>query len=415
MPHSILFIYKDILVGSLISILRMFDAVIVGAGVAGLSCAIRAAEHGANVLVLDKKEVIGFPIRSTGGIAEYWVRKLGLDIGKIANYTHRVEDVYLVSPSGHRYRFRGADLLPNLGVGYVVDHGMLEAYLAEEAARRDVTIMKGFRVDSLSKLRNMFSSRFYIGADGPYSTVRRSLGIPINDGADMAKGIEFWLPRTLLVGGDDGIYVHFNEVAKGGYSWWFTYRNIVKVGLGVPLTVTENTEQLLHRYLEKYLLQSKVAYSWGGRKSLEYVLRNVSGKVGGVIPVPPPLKRVVYGDVALLGDAGNIINSAVGGGIATSIFSGQMCGDAVAEGKLEKYQSSYRRRLYPFLKRWYKMKKLLYERFTAEDLDKFVKILSDGPYVPKSINPLRALSGALWHVGRRDIRLLFKIMGALLW
>jgi digeranylgeranylglycerophospholipid reductase len=407
----------------------MWDVAIVGAGVAGLSCAIRAAEKGAKVVLLDRRKEIGFPIRSTGGIAYYWAKKLGIPADEL-DFAYKINKVFLVSPSCYKYGLSVSEAgsidstLPIMpSVGYVLDHGQFEKYLAAEAVNKGVTLIKNCRVDSLDKLRKHFPAKFYVGADGPYSTVRRDLGIPDNGEKDVAVGFEYWLPKELFNVKDEGIYVHYNIIAGDGYSWWFPYKDYVKVGLGVSLHYArkmgiKDLEDLLKDYLQLFLIDypaTGYVLNSGKLNQFKSLYEYVKNKIGGVIPVPPPLKRVVYGKVALIGDAGNIINSAVGGGIATSMFSGQMCGDAIAEGDLEIYQKDYRKRLYPFLMRWYKLKRLIYEKLSREDLDRFVSLLSVGPYVPKSANPLRALSGALWHVARRDIRLMFKIIGGLLW
>jgi flavin-dependent dehydrogenase len=77
----------------------------------------------------------------------------------------------------------------------------------------------------------------------------------------------------------------------------------------------KDLEDLLKDYLQLFLIDyPATGYVLNSGKIYQFksLYDYVKNKIGGVIPVPPPLERVVYGKVALIGDAGNIINSAVG-------------------------------------------------------------------------------------------------------
>ncbi len=50
-----------------------YDVVIVGAGPAGSITAKFAAENGASVLMIEKRQEIGSPVRCGEGIARYWI------------------------------------------------------------------------------------------------------------------------------------------------------------------------------------------------------------------------------------------------------------------------------------------------------------------------------------------------------
>ncbi|MEM3881718.1 MAG: NAD(P)-binding protein, partial [Candidatus Bathyarchaeia archaeon] len=55
----------------------MNDAIVIGAGPAGVSCAKRLAENGFSVKVFDKRAEIGAPKRCGEGISESSQRLLG--------------------------------------------------------------------------------------------------------------------------------------------------------------------------------------------------------------------------------------------------------------------------------------------------------------------------------------------------
>ena len=52
-----------------------YDVVIVGAGTAGLSAGVELEKSGISYIILDKKQEIGMPVRSTGAVSLEWVKK----------------------------------------------------------------------------------------------------------------------------------------------------------------------------------------------------------------------------------------------------------------------------------------------------------------------------------------------------
>ena len=46
-----------------------YDAIIIGAGTAGLSAGAVLEKNGKNYIILDKKKEIGVPVRSTGAVS----------------------------------------------------------------------------------------------------------------------------------------------------------------------------------------------------------------------------------------------------------------------------------------------------------------------------------------------------------
>ena len=393
----------------------MYDVVILGAGVAGLMCAYRAAQSGLNVLLIDKKKEIGFPVRSTGGIARFWLDELGFQIPQ--DFSHPLEwaairagvtpqEVSVVFNQSNQptFKFVYRDFVfrqPGRIIGYTVHHGKLEKHLWQLCESQGVKYERRF-IRSLDELRS-FSARYYVGADGPYSIVRSGLGIPPNSEYDMHKGYEVWIPYKTWVNitEDDihnGLRVIFDELAPRGYIWEFGYKDVVKIGLGVPLAYSSSVNL-------KDNLRAFLRWSCGFE---DYELaRSIVGEVGGVIPTPPPLKSVAYGNVALVGDAGNIINSATGGGIHTAMLSGAMCAVSIATNGLEGYKRWYSQKMYPLLRRWYRVKRVLYS-LSMSDIRRLVKAL-DG-YDITGDNPVRELQKAVWHVARRDFRILIKVL-----
>jgi digeranylgeranylglycerophospholipid reductase len=361
-------------------------AVIVGAGVAGLSCAISAALNDVEAVVLDKKRRIGEPVRSTGGIAKRFLLEAGLvpDL----RFMYGLKRVIISSPGAEcEITAEGRTL------GYVMDQEAFENHLARMAERLGVEIRleSPVRPEDLGRLRREYD--FLVGADGPYSTVRRALGIPDNGSWDMHRGLELWVrgrPRTDL---ENAIMVRFDHAAAPyGYVWLFRYNDMVKYGAGVPIAVEKDLKATLYGMIDQFF------DGW-----------EVVNHVGGVIPTPKPLGRVSYGNMALIGDAGNFVNAATGGGIQLALLSGKSCGEAMGRGSLKHYERWYRRSARPFLSRWYRIKRFLYS-LGPSDMDRLLRAFSG--FRVASMDPRKEIPRAVRHVALRDFWLLVKLVKA---
>src|SRR5713226_5311753 len=89
----------------------MPDVIILGAGAAGLMCAIEAGKRGRSVLVLERKQRIGEKIRISGG-------------GR-CNFTNRVtEHEHFISENPHFCKSALARLTPDDVIAMVEKHGI---------------------------------------------------------------------------------------------------------------------------------------------------------------------------------------------------------------------------------------------------------------------------------------------------
>jgi flavin-dependent dehydrogenase len=209
----------------------------------------------------------------------------------------------------------------------------------------------------------------------------------------MHRGLELWVrgrPRTDL---ENAIMVRFDHAAAPyGYVWLFRYNDVVKYGAGVPIAVEKDLKATLYGMIDQFF------DGW-----------EVVNHVGGVIPTPKPLGRVSYGNMALIGDAGNFVNAATGGGIQLALLSGKSCGEAMGRGSLKHYERWYRRSARPFLSRWYRIKRFLYS-LGPSDMDRLLRAFSG--FRVASMDPRKEIPRAVRHVALRDFWLLVKLVKA---
>ncbi|MBE0519389.1 MAG: NAD(P)/FAD-dependent oxidoreductase, partial [Thermoplasmata archaeon] len=111
---------------------RDYDIVIVGAGPAGSMTAKWAAKNGARVLMVEKRQEIGSPVRCGEGISRAWHDSVGLKLDK-KSLAWEVKGAKLVAPNGTPF-YLGEKMAGN-EVGIVIDRVFFDKQLAREAIK----------------------------------------------------------------------------------------------------------------------------------------------------------------------------------------------------------------------------------------------------------------------------------------
>ena len=215
-----------------------FDAVIVGAGPGGLSCAERLAEHGLGVVVLEKKNVIGEKVCAGGITWSGMINRLPEDL---------IEKTFF--QQFLKTRYQKVSITAAHPIVATVNRRKLGHFMAESATKKGVEIITEARVDHIDSTAVHFtkagsgytaSYRYLIGADGSNSTVRRSLGL---SNRRFGIGINYYVPQ-----GHTDMLWNFNPLTFGcGYSWIFPHRTCMSVGAYSGdrfLRATQLSEQL---------------------------------------------------------------------------------------------------------------------------------------------------------------------------
>src|SRR5262245_26149975 len=121
----------------------MHDAIVIGAGPAGLLAARRLAQRGLDVAVLEEHASIGDPVHCTGILAREAFSEFGLSSDTILN---ELTTARFVSPAGHEivYRTRMVEAV-------VIDRAAFDARLAGEALDAGARIVRDARVTAISR------------------------------------------------------------------------------------------------------------------------------------------------------------------------------------------------------------------------------------------------------------------------
>lgn len=362
---------------------RTCDVLVVGAGPSGSMAAKYAALGGANVLMVEKRQEIGAPVRCGEGMAKRWLDRCGIRPSSewIAN---EVDGARIISPGG--FVLEVDEKHAGNECGYVIHRDAFDRALAKDAADAGADIMvKTSAVELLkqgeqivgAKCRHFgelfdVRAKLIIGADGFESQVGRWAGI---DTRLNARDIDACYQTTLVGCEVDRRFNDFyiGSIAPGGYIWIFPKGDdCANVGIGVQLMRCKgmaDAKTYLDRWMKSHPELTK------GRSIME---------VCGAVSVSAPLDRTVAHGVMLVGDAARMIDPVTGGGIyhgcVAGMFAGQVSNEALeandfSEAFLQRYERRWREELEERLYRnW--MVKEKFASLTDEQLDKVVEAVS---------------------------------------
>jgi digeranylgeranylglycerophospholipid reductase len=342
-----------------------YDVVIVGAGPAGSVTARYAAENGASVLVIEKRQEIGSPVRCGEGIARRWLEDVGIPLDK-KWVAHEVEGAKIVSPNGTEFhideRHAGSE------VGTVIERDMFDKALARQAAKAGADIMlkasvvgvlkdngkvSGVRVEQFGK-RFDVKAGAVVGADGFESQVGRWAGLDTNlKTRDITTCLQYRMTNIE----PDSDYCEFvlGTGAPGGYIWVFPKsEDTANIGLGIQLKKVKEKGEL-RRYLDAFI-QNDERFKRGKRLDI----------VAGAVSTCSPIEKTVADGILLVGDAARMIDPITGGGVKNGCMAAKVAGEVLGRATQEKDFSADR--LQEYEKGWRKLlEETMYRNWMAKE------------------------------------------------
>jgi digeranylgeranylglycerophospholipid reductase len=300
----------------------MYDAIVIGAGPAGLQAARQLATRGFHVAVLEEHQVVGDPVHCTGVLAREAFDEFSLSSAAVLN---ELTTARFISPSGQEivHRTRVVEAV-------VVDRAVFDRQLANYAVRAGAELVRGTRVTAVSCDEEGVSVRVsgqaplrarscVLACGGRYALHRQlGLGVP--------SLLMHTAQRELPASTPGDVEVHFgSEIAPRGFAWvvpvWRDGRSFARIGV--------MAESQAPTYFARVV--DRVAARWGVEHSSE---------------TPPrqrilPLSRLsrTYGDrFIVIGDAAGLVKPTTGGGIYYSLVSASLgarvLGAALKEGEV---------------------------------------------------------------------------------
>jgi geranylgeranyl reductase family protein len=339
----------------------MYDAIVIGAGPAGLQAARQLATRKFRVAVLEEHQIVGDPVHCTGVLAREAFDEFSLSSDAILN---ELTTARFISPSGQEivHRTRVVEAV-------VVDRAAFDQRLADDAVRAGAELVRGARVTAVSGDEDGVSievagqtplrSRSCVLACGGRYALHRQLGLGVP--ALLLHTAQRELPSRTP--GD--VEVHFgSEIAPRGFAWVVPVRrggeSFARVGVMAEADAPKYFDRMLAR----------VASRWG-----------VDAESAGVPRQKIlPLSRIsrTYGDrFIVIGDAAGLVKPTTGGGIYYSLVSASLgasvLGKALQDGdvsaaRLSEYERRWRARLETELDTQLSFRRLA-QRMPDEDIE----------------------------------------------
>ena len=305
---------------------NQFDVVIVGAGPAGSAAAKKLAEARLSVMVYDRREELGVPVRCGEGVGKNIEELIG-PIPARAICQH-IKGTRVYAPNG---RFLEAP-----GLGYVLDRKVFDKWLAEQAVKVGAHVqintliteliiedgyVRGVRGKHMGKQLEA-RSKVVISATGAESPLAMQAGIRTPCPMHLTNTcLEYEMSGLGWQRPDDPEYIHIylgSEIAPRGYAWIFPKgEKSANVGLGVAPS-TDMTKSAL-AYQKKFVASHP---EWFGHAKIVEVK-------AGLVPVGGLLKDMATNGFLVCGEAAHHVNPIHGGGIKEAIISGQIAADVI--------------------------------------------------------------------------------------
>ncbi len=305
-----------------------FDVVVVGAGPAGLMAGRKAAERGANVLIVEKEHRLGAkPCGEAVSASTLKDAEIQPSPKFIAN---KVRGFIVYAPDeSKRVEILSEDL--GFGEGYILEKPIFLRFMAAKAAEAGAQIWMRCEVKAVQRRSgggfklalNRFGenltveARYLLGCDGVASLVAQTFFE--RRGYEIIPCIQYKMVGCRL--GEPELPAAYvgREVAPKGYVWVFPKsEEEANVGVGVR---GAPAKPYLDRFIERH------PEMFGKARIVE---------VGGApVPISGLIPKFHGEDLMLCGDAAGQVIPLTGGGIHSSIMAGKIAGELAGRAAVE--------------------------------------------------------------------------------
>ena len=343
------------------------QVIVIGAGPAGAACAQRLAEDGLDVLMIERRSIIGNPAQC-GECIPNW----GEVVGTFANLEdhqwlydyfqfperlklHNLDNMRVFLPSGKAFHFE-LDAFAGHRLhfdGYLCDkalHAGADVQMDEALTR--IQHQSKLNRDILVTTNGRYTFDYLIDASGSLAHVGR-----LRHGDDVRYRPEDQVPTMYAqVQGEvpETFDVFLGSVAPSGYAWIIPKGpDTANVGLGVRAGYLKgNLKEHLQEFCDELGFE---VLSWGG----------------GWIPMGGPVKTMVDGTTLAVGDAAGLVMPSNGGGISQAIISGCFAAEAILDhldhgAPLDAYEARLRASMGRALKNSLRTKNMGYTFFKGD-------------------------------------------------
>ncbi|MFQ6041311.1 MAG: NAD(P)/FAD-dependent oxidoreductase [Candidatus Poribacteria bacterium] len=361
-----------------------YDVVVVGAGPGGSIAARVAAENGLSVLLLEKRQEIGTPVRCAEGTGTEVIRRyIDLEPAWIAQ---EINGGRIFSPNGTPV------VIEHPGAGVVLERKIFDRRLAETAAEAGAEILVKARVTSVTKSETdgrvngvhyryngkdyTVGARIVIAADGVESQVGRWAGIDTTSDLRNVDVCAQYLMADIDL--DEPEFCDFyvgHNIAPRGYAWVFPKGDrIANVGVGIGGNASGINGKFAIDYLNEFV-------------SRKFSKGSILSQMAGCVSTGDSLHDIVADGIMLVGDAahhndpisgGGIVNAMIGGHLAAEVAVESIQHGDVSAAFLKEYERRWNKEVGKVFKHLCRIREAVI-KFSDETLDKCAQVLSRVP------------------------------------
>ena len=331
-----------------------YDVIVIGGGPTGSTFARIVAQAGMNVLVVDKRKEIGYPVRCGEGLGAREVIREGLDLPRNV-YSTPIVGAKVIAPNGKSIVWKDEETR-----GWVLERKVFDKWLAELAIAKGAEVHVYTRaldfIKKDGKIQGVVLSHggrepyevtapLVVSAEGMESLMARKAGFKtVHQPYDVDTCYQYEMKPY---DHENLIELYFgNALAPRGYVWIFPKADKkANVGIGIGGTSFNGTKLggmkgcdpkiLLDRFIE-------------GNEQLKDASTLID--FGGVISVGAPIDEFVKDNVMVVGTAAKQVDPIHGGGIAIAMESGILAANTAIKA-FEKKDFS-KQSLYEYEKLW---------------------------------------------------------------
>jgi len=244
--------------------MEKFDAIVVGAGLAGLGCAYTLAEKGLEVLVLERGDYPGAKNVTGGRLYINPVRDLFPGLWENAPLERFITREGVTMMSGERsvsLNYYGNEMLEQPYQSYSILRSKFDRWLGKQVENKGAMLLTKVRVDDVIKENGKIDGVIAAGdelradvvvaCDGVLSLISEKAGLrQPGQAKDYAVGFKEVIEldagiineRFHLEGEQGAAHLYMGEVTKGKFGGGFLYTNKESLSLGIVVSIEELME-----------------------------------------------------------------------------------------------------------------------------------------------------------------------------
>lgn len=344
----------------------VYDAVIVGASIAGLYTGMKLAQAGWKICIIDRKKEIGIPIRCGEAAGNR------IELSRFV----KIDESWIASDlKGLKFHLNEKDpvAIDMKDVGVILHRDRFEKMLAQKAMESGADILLNTSVMSLIRNRHFYNGitcdngkeitgKFIIGADGCESKVGRWAGItdsvPLKDAF---PAIQYRLTSNYC----NDKYLHFfigSLTIPNGYIWVFPKSDkVITVGAGL-YGCNSNSPKL------KELLDAFIERNIPSAESNDFIT--------GCVPSSLCPKKLVKDSVIVIGDAARQVNPLSAGGIMNTLEAADLAVKSLLINNTKNYSRKWNQLQGRQQKIFYLVKEM-YLDCSDKEIEKLIRMMKE--------------------------------------